>query len=1623
MVEENPQDAAESESKFARGRRWVSRRNVMYLALGLVAAALLVVVVVFFLYRTGQVDRIIANQIVRTLASYGIRAEIGSFRTRISPREVELRDINLYDAKTGAVLGRAGRVLVRVRIEDLYALNLRRNVNLEELTVENLEAYVAFDEQGLSNFRNITLPPPDPNSRILFSYSTAKINLVNGTIHYDNAEHKLSGEARNVRLSIEPDDLNAPEESRMNRVALALSDSTFVYDGQQVNNIGIDARGRVNQTRAEIQELVLRSPITETRAVGVMDDWRALRYRLDITSQIDLTQLSDVLAGETTLRGAGRLVGTITGEGSSYQILDSRVESDGLAIDNIRLKGLNVTARGGGDGANYEAQARAVAELLTVGDFQINAVQLAGNVRGTGTDFRWLGELRAAAARQGTTSVAGLFLSEAAAEVSDGGDTIRASANRVSAANVRAGDARVNNLSASGVRVDSAGGRTNVTASGARAASVAASGARVENVTAGGVEATSIGDNTSVVINRVNVGGLAAAGASTGSINIAGVRLAINGNRVEGRANDFAVGTVTLSEPEGRLENVQVAKPVFTVEPAGRYRVTADLSLGGGVLGQMNLGRARAALTATNNLVQLNNLDAELLNGRASGDAALNTGGGTSRVAVNFTNLDLGGLLTLATNRKNVTVAGQTTGAVELTFPGTDFAAASGTLRANFNAETGDDARGRTPLNGQLALRADRGLFQLETANLRTGATELNASGQFSLTRDSDLQINLASSNAAELRRLLGGSGLAPDIEEQLNSFGVELGGKLAFNGRVTGPLDEPLINGRASVDSFILQGRDLGSLSAALETTPTEIRVRDGRLAERDGGGIQFALTAPILGEDNIAIDATLERANGGNLVAALPGLSPGLRATLGDIGADLNGRVNLTGFPGAMQGAADLRLGPGRLGGQQFQEVVARANFAGSTITLETLDARFDAGRLSASGTVETTTQAFNLKAAGTDLQLSIIEALAGGAGALPSLSGAVNLTASAEGRLTDPSSYQINFDAEGREVAINGRPAGVLTLTGRTENQRLNVTFTSGLLGRPQSIVAQIDFSNPALSTTIETSLENADLTPLFAAVLPDAGVRITGRATGTLRAAGNLFSENDEGEQVFSPAAGLRGVANFTELVIQVADTQLAAVSPLQVQFTPDEVVFERTQFTGPGTDVRIGGTAALSSAGKQNLTLNGRLNLRVLNGLSPDVFVSGATDVAIRVSGTYEAPLLSGTASVAGGSFSTLVSTERIAVNNINGRVKFTQNAAQIESLSGTLGGGRVEVVSGGARLEGLRPVQYRAVLRGRDVTVPLPQNITATADANLEIRGTEDGRLLDGLITLRRAEYTEDIDLADLINRRREASLQQGGGGGGTMGATTQLNLQVQGNDALAVRNNLADVVGSVNLRVRGNLDEPIISGRVSATRGTIVFRNDRYELTRAFVDLPAQADADPILNVQAETDISGYRVIVSLSGELSRLQAVVRSEPALPQADVVALITTGSLSSGDSSLAQAGVDTATGLVADTIVNAPVRRATDRLFGLNVFEIDPLLTGRGGGGGPTARLTVGRQINRNLSLTYSTDFSAKQNQVVALEYRLSDRLSFIAQYAQGSSENLRSRNNDFSFEIRFRKRF
>jgi translocation and assembly module TamB len=1589
--------------------RYFTRRHAFIAASIVGIAALLVILLVLFLFRLGFVDRYVASQIKNTFANYGIRAEIRDFHATFPPRTVEMDGIELYDSATGERLGKIDKLLATIKISDLYALNLQRNINLEDLKMEGVELWVTFDEQGLTNFRNIHIPPPEPNRRILFAYAAATIEIKNGVVHYGDARHDISGEGRNLEVNIQPDDPNVPIGTRMTSVQFALSNSTFTYDGRPINNIDIQGQARFNQEKAEIQQLVLKSPVAEAKMSGVMDDWRALRYTMNVTSSVDLTQLSDTLQAGTTLRGAGNFSGTITGEGDQFK-LNGQIQSDALAADNLRLQGLNVSASGSVQGKTYEINGKAVADLLNAGDFRLDSLQIAGNVMGTGTNFRWIGELRAAAEKSYGTTLTGLILRDARVEMNDG--VLNAHSNQFTANGLNAGGAKVDGITASNLQFKNQNNVTTGTIANVKAGTVSASGAQVKGVTANNISVTDRDGVTSVVVKDVQVGATSAAGAEIGSLNIAGVKLSVRNRRIEGSTADIDAGTVKFAD--GQAENVKLTKPVFVVEPSGSYRATADLSIGGGVMGRMNMGQARASVVATNREIQFNNFTADVFRGRASGNARVAIGkGGTSQVTAEFNDMEISGPLT-AIAGSAVPLAGRATGRVDLTFPGTDYKLASGTITTRLTAAAGE--ADSIPINGEVAMRANRGTFDIQQVNLQTPATRLTATGQFSFENDSNLQVDLNSSDAAELQAVLISSGLLPEVEEQMRAYGIELGGQLAFNGNIRGRLASPNLNGRVSMGTLIVNGNELGALSASVAMNDAEIRIPDGSLAERDGGGVQFSLVKPRVGENNMSVEATLDRFSARNLLALSP-LNSNKQLT-SDTQSDLSGKISVTGIPDAMSGSADLRFGPGRLAGEPLQGMSAKATFNGPNVNIESVDVQLVAGHIVANGNFNTKSKAFDFQGRAENIQLARLTALANRPG-MPSVTGAADFNAHISGNLSDQdfSAYQITFDGQGRDVTINGRPAGTVALTGRTENRQLSINFTTGVFGPPQVVAAQINLASPALASSVETTFTNADLTNLFQILVPGSAVRIAGRANGTIKASGNLLDDDAQ----FS-LAGLTGTASFSELSFRVEDVQLDATAPLVVKFTPGEMVFEGARFTGPGTNIVLDGTLATASGGKQNLNINGDLNMRVLNGISPDFFSSGTAAVAVRVNGTFGDPRMIGTASLENASVSVLLGNERWTVANLKAALRFTANQAQIDSLEGTLGGGRI-TASGGALLEGFTVSAFRVALHGTNMTVPFPPDFRSTLDADVEIRGSSREQLIGGVVNLRRTEYTKDIELADLINTRRE-SIEEGAEIALTRTALFTA-LRVEGRNALVVRNNLADLVGSVSLQLDGPVNDPTISGRITATSGTLNFRNDRYDITRALIDLPPSRNADPILNIQGESQIRGYRVIVGLTGPLSHPQAAVRSEPALPQSDVVSLITTGQLSNADTSssiLGQSEVGAATSLLTDALINAPAQRATSKLFGLTTFEINPVIGGTTGST-PAARLTLGRRISKEVTVTYSTNVTSDPNQILALEYRVSDRLSFVAQYEQASTRQLTARTNNFNFEIRFRKRF
>ena len=233
------------------------------------------------------------------------------------------------------------------------------------------------------------------------------------------------------------------------------------------------------------------------------------------------------------------------------------------------------------------------------------------------------------------------------------------------------------------------------------------------------------------------------------------------------------------------------------------------------------------------------------------------------------------------------------------------------------------------------------------------------------------------------------------------------------------------------------------------------------------------------------------------------------------------------------------------------------------------------------------------------------------------------------------------------------------------------------------------------------------------------------------------------------------------------------------------------------------------------------------------------------------------------------------------------------------------------------------------------------------------------------------------------------------------------------------IRNQQVNTVGSAALSVGGTVSDPNITGRVAVEGGTIKLRAQRYDITTGTLDFPG-GGATPVVNLQTEADISTYHVYVGLQGPLDQMEVTLRSDPDLPRSDVLSLVATGHVNSNtlaSQDLVSSGLGAAASLLSEQFISQP----TESLLGLNRFQLDPVLSPNSN---PSARLTIGKQLSRDLSFTYSTNVGSEQDQSAIVEYVLSNRFSGLASYTQGGTiSNGASTDSNFTLEVRGRTRF
>ena len=482
----------EETTKPVKPRKSVWRWFLLGLG-GLFFLLLFAFIGVFIWYKTGYADTYVKNQFVSRMEEIGIVFEADVFRVTINPIRLQLQNATFNDKISGEKLFFIRDANLDLTVQNLYAWQLSRDIQLNSTDINGAEAWVKFDENGKSNFSNLKFVEDKAGSSVNFKYDSVNFSLKDGVAHFGDVQHKISADAKNVIFALSPTNNAVPDEQKRYNFDLTSTNSKFIYDDKPIEPINLLTKGIVDNRGAEIQNLTLKTPLGESNLSGTLTDWERLQYDLKINSTVDLQQTAGVLPTGATLRGFGNFEGRVTGEGEKYQV-DGEIHSDSLAANNIYLKGLQINGKVAGENAIYEGNGKAIAELLTFEDFRIDFPQLIGNVRGNGTDFKWFGELQAAAAKSPDGTLAGLFISDAVAEYKD--KQFSANFGNLRANSFNSEDLIAQNLRVNGIKVNSNNGSTTINAPNIKAGTVKAQGTELNGVDANGVKVINRGSKT-----------------------------------------------------------------------------------------------------------------------------------------------------------------------------------------------------------------------------------------------------------------------------------------------------------------------------------------------------------------------------------------------------------------------------------------------------------------------------------------------------------------------------------------------------------------------------------------------------------------------------------------------------------------------------------------------------------------------------------------------------------------------------------------------------------------------------------------------------------------------------------------------------------------------------------------------------------------------------------------------------------------------------------------------------------------------------------------------------------------------------------------------------------------------
>lgn len=881
--------------------------------------------------------------------------------------------------------------------------------------------------------------------------------------------------------------------------------------------------------------------------------------------------------------------------------------------------------------------------------------------------------------------------------------------------------------------------------------------------------------------------------------------------------------------------------------------------------------------------------------------------------------------------------------------------------------------------------------------NFHLPASQVDASGHlgaYPLTSPSGLTVDFRSRNLGEFDTLLRDLGLSHNGRTGAAALPIRLSGQGEFHGNWTGSLVDPHLAGTAKATQISAELPNTNATTSAISgpiETPTPLLHWD--TVEATGAYTAERITIQHgqlkRGDESIAVSGSLDATPAGNpredaTFDSKSKLNAHLDASQLDaadllqvtgenlpITGTMNGQLQLEGELRSLDGSGSIDLFHGSAWNEPVTQMHVQGALAKDLLRISSGQLVLPAGSLSATGSYDLHSRQFHIDSKGSGIDIARIETLRR---RMAGATGALSFTLAGSGTVDDP-----NLDAHAtlNNLNLGGESLGVLAFAGHTRNKVANYNASTRLEGAAIDLNGQTALDDK-YTTEAKLQFSHFDIGGLLKA----AHVRgLSGESAlaGILTVGGPLAHPHE-----------MHGDARLQQLAATIAGVHLESQGGIHATLANGAIHLDPLHITGEDTDLRAQGSLALNDPQQLDFAASGSVNLQLAETVDPDLSASGTSTFQFEAHGPLANPGLQGRVDFENGALS--LEDVPNGLSQLHGSLQFNKNRLEVTSLTAMSGGGLLSV---GGYLSWQRGLFADLSVTGKSIRIRYPTGVSSLADATLHLQGSQNNLLLSGDVLVTRFTINPDFDITSLATQTGSISTTLVSADAPSN--HIRLDVRINSSPQLNFQNAYAKLAGNVNLRLRGTLAAPSLLGRVSITEGTASIAGTRYDLQRGDIFFTNPVRIEPTIDLNATARVEDYDITLGLHGTPQKLAVTYRSDPPLPEQDVVALLALGRTENQQrlytQQQEQAVANPTTDALLGGALNATVSSRVQRLFGAGAVKVDPNYIGTLGNS--TSRVTVEEQVGRNLTLTFATDVDTTSQQLLQAEIAINRHVSVL----------------------------